>query len=405
MTEHIVFQVAWLLLGAALIGMLAYWLKIPYAIALVVSGLVIGQSQVLVFPQLQPQLVLFAFLPPLLFDAAYRFDAAELRATYRPILILAVPGVLATTVLVGLVVMLGLHLPLIGALLFGSIVAATDPVAVIAVFKQLKAPARLAAIAEGESLVNDGMAITLYAVLIEVAVTGHADLPGAVLLFGREVFGGVLIGAAAGLIFSRLTALVDDDLVEMTLSTALAYGSYLVAQTVEASGPLACVTAGLIHGTYGRRIGMSERTRHVLDELWEYLGFLANGLLFLLVGLTVNVGSLLEHAWPVAIAIVAVVATRPLVIGAAALLMPRNGMSTTHGERGVLAWGGLRGALTVALALALPSEVPARDLLVTMAVGVDLFTLVVQGLTLPLVLRWFGLVPTSSSGSTQERDA
>ena len=150
---------------------------------------------------------------------------------------------------------------------------------------------------------------------------------------------------------------------------------------------------------------MSERTRHVLDELWEYLGFLANGLLFLLVGLSVNVESLLGQAWPVAVAVLAVVISRPLVLGAATLLTPRNAMSTTHRERGVLAWGGLRGALTVALALALPADVPTRDLLVTMAVGVVLFTLVVQGLTLPLVIRRLGFVPTSTLGSIQERGA
>lgn len=390
-TQHVVVQVAWLLLGAASIGMLAYWLKIPCAIALVLGGLAIEESHVAAVPQLQPELVLFVFLPPLLFDAAYRFEFGELRATYRPILFLAVPGVLATAAIVGLVLMLAIQLPPGVALLFGSIVAATDPVAIIAVFKQLAVPSRLSAIAEGESLVNDGMAITLYTVLIGMAVTGRADLGSAALLFVREVLGGVLMGVGAGLLFSRLTAAIDDDLVEMMLSATLAYGSYLIAQTIEASGPLACVAAGLIHGTYGRETGMSEKTRHVLDELWEFLGFLANGLLFLLVGLSVSVARLLAHAWPVAVALVAVVVARILVVGLPALLLPRRALVTTRPERAVLAWGGLRGALTIALALALPADVLACDLLIAMAFGAVLFTLVGQGLTLPLVIRRLGL--------------
>jgi CPA1 family monovalent cation:H+ antiporter len=282
-------------------------------------------------------------------------------------------------------------MPITIALLFGSIVAATDPIAVVAVFRSLKAPVRLSVIAEGESLINDGIAITLYTAFIGLATAGGADVFGALLMFVREVVGGVTIGAVLGVAFSRVTGATDDHLIEMMLSTALAYGSYLVAQSVETSGALACVAAGLIHGSYGRDVGMSERTRRLLDDLWEYFGFLANALVFLLVGFSSNLSSVIGAAWPVFVSIVAVLGARALVVLAPPLAFSRRTLATTARERGVLVWGGLRGALTITLALALPAGLEYRELLIAMAFGVVLFSLVIQGITLPLVVRRAGL--------------
>jgi monovalent cation:H+ antiporter, CPA1 family len=157
--EQLARQLALLLLGAALVGMLARRIGVPYAVALVVGGLVIEESHVTIVPTLDPGLVLFGFLPPLLFDAAFRLDSREARLLLRPILLLALPGTLLTALVVGGLVAIVLNLPLVVGLLFGSLVAATDPVAVIGVFKGLRAPPRLAAIAESESLINDGVAI------------------------------------------------------------------------------------------------------------------------------------------------------------------------------------------------------------------------------------------------------
>jgi CPA1 family monovalent cation:H+ antiporter len=304
---------------------------------------------------------------------------------------LALPGTIATALFVGIVVALVLHLPLPVALLFGSIVAATDPVAVVSVFRALHAPARLSVIAEGESLIIDGVAITLFTVFSGLVTAGQADLLGGVALFARQVVGGIVIGAVLGAFFSRLTAGIDDHLVEMTLSTALAYGSYLVAQSADTSGALACVMAGLIHGSYGRQVGMSERTRRLLDDLWEYFGFIANALVFLLVGFSTSLRDLLSAAGPVSTGILAVLVSRILVVFGIPRLLPRRVIVTSPAERTVLVWGGLRGALTITLALALPPEVPERPLLIAMAFGVVLFTLLVQGMTLALVVRRAGL--------------
>jgi CPA1 family monovalent cation:H+ antiporter len=297
----------------------------------------------------------------------------------------------ATALIVGLVVSLVLHLPLGVGLLFGSIVAATDPVAVVAIFESLKTPGRLAVIADAESLINDGVAITLYTASLTLATSGTADVLGALGLFVRQVVGGVLIGAILGAVVSRATSTIDEHRLEMTLSTALAYGSYLIAQSVETSGALACVAAGLIHGSYGRQVGMSERTRHVLDDLWEYFGFLANALVFLLVGFTASLGNLVSLATPVLVGISGVIASRFVVVLGPPLLMPSRLLATSRAERLVLVWGGLRGALTITLALALPPDLAERQLLVAMAFGVVLFTLLVQGITLPIVVQRAGL--------------
>ena len=399
--EATVVELAWMLFGGAILAMLAWRLGVPYAAALVLGGLAVEESHLIALPQLDPRVLLLVFLPPLLFDAAFRLDERELRVVARQVLMLAVPGTVATAAIVGIVLVLVLHLPVAEALLFGSIVSATDPVAVVGVFRNVNAPSRLEVIVEGESLINDGVAITLYTVTIGLATAGTVDVSGALGLFARQVIGGVLVGAVLGVVFSRLTAIVDDHMIEMTLSSALAYGSYLAAQSLDMSGALACVAAGLIHGSYGREVGMAERTRRLLDDLWEYFGFVVNALVFLLVGFTADLASLVAAAGQVLVSIAVVFASRVIVVSGAPLLLivfrrrvrllRRLQPVTSRAERAVLIWGGLRGALTITLALALPPEFPERQLMIAMAFGVVLFSLLVQGVTLSLLVRRTGL--------------
>lgn len=389
-------ELSWLLLGAVVIGILARRMRVPYAVALVLGGLLIEESHVTNVPQVDPAVVLFAFLPPLLFDAAFRIDARELRQYLRPVLLLAVPGVVAMTLIVGGICAVALGLPLPVALLFGSLVATTDPVAVIAILKEMALPARLIIIPEAESLMNDGMAITLYTGIGDVIETGMASLASLSVLFLREVGGGLVVGVLLGFLVAHLSTTIEDHLIEMMLSVVLAYGSYLAADGLGASGALACVAAGIIQGTYGRSIGMSERTSQLLNNLWEFLGFFANAILFLLVGLSVDLQGLIDNAGAIAVAIASVLVARVIVVEGVSLLMGRGESATPFGERFLLIWAGLRGAVTVALALGLPDSTPERDLLIHMAFGVVLFTLIAQGLTMPLVVRRLGLVPASA---------
>jgi monovalent cation:H+ antiporter, CPA1 family len=357
---------------------------------LVVGGVVVANLHWVPVPQLNPDLLLFALLPPLLFEAAFRIDDRELRVLARPLLVLAVPGTFLTAILVGAALAVLLQIPLLAAFLFGSIVAATDPVAVVPVFRRLGAPRHLSVIAEGESLVNDGVAITLYTAFLGLALGGSTAPTAAVELFLRQAVGGVVLGCFLGFAALAVTSLIDDYLLEMTLSTALAYGSYLAAQNAGMSGALACVSAGVIHGSLGRGAGMTEANRRLIDDLWEYFGFLANALVFLLLGLTVDLLSLTQHAAAIGVAIAVVIVARAAVIDGLRLV-PGGAVAHSAAERALLTWGGLRGALTAALALALLPTTPARDLLVALAFGVVLFTLVVQGATLPLVVRRLGL--------------
>jgi monovalent cation:H+ antiporter, CPA1 family len=380
-------QWAWLLLGAAVLGMLARRARVPYAVAFAVSGLLIGQSRVAVAPRLEPELVLLAFLPPLLFHAAFRVDVRELRRVVRPVLWLAVPGTLITTLVVGAALSWGLGLPLGVGLLFGTLIAATDPVAAAGVFARLGAPRRLTVLAEGEGLVNAGMAISLYVVVLALVRTGGLDPLRALGELAWGVALGVAVGVGMGILVSRLTRLIEDQLVWMLLSTALAYGSYLAAGSLGASGALACAAAGLVYGSDRREVRVWPETWARLRGLWEFQSFLATGALFLLVGFSADVAALARQAGPLAVAVAAVLAARVLVIEIAARLVPARWRPLEERERAVLVWGGLRGALTIALALALPAATPERELLIVLAFGVVLFTLVLPGLTLGPLLR------------------
>src|SRR5579871_2954663 len=212
MVERLAQQLAWLLLGAALAGMLARRVNVPYEVALVLGGLLVEETHLVAAPNLDPSVLLFIFLPPLLFDAAFRQDMREVGRMATGILVLAVPGVLLTALAIGVALTMVLRLPMAVCLIFGSIVAATDPVAVVSLFKRMRLPGHLLALIEVESLVNDGTAITLYTALVGLALAGPPDPIAIIALFGRQVLGGVLIGALAGLVFSRLTAATDDHL-------------------------------------------------------------------------------------------------------------------------------------------------------------------------------------------------
>jgi CPA1 family monovalent cation:H+ antiporter len=380
-------QLAWLLLGAAVIGILAHILDLPYAVALVLGGLLIAQSQHIAVPTIAPDIVLFAFLPALLFEAAFRIDVRRMRRQASPVILFAVPGVAATAALVGGCLAFFVGLPLAVGLLFGCIVSATDPVAVVTIVKQLGLPKRVVIVPEAESLFNDAMAITLYTAVLGFTIMGQVDALDIARLFGREMVGGVLIGADLALAASLLTRLVEDPLIDMTLSAALAYGSYLIADAVQSSGALACVVAGLVYGTYGRRVGMSGETSKLLDDLWEFLGFVANAILFMLIGFTVDVAGLLAEPGAIAAAILAVLAARILVVDAVHLATSRAGHGSSRIEPALRMWAGIRGAVTIALALGLPPETPSRDLLIAMTFGVVLFTLIIQGLTLSPMIQ------------------
>ncbi len=376
-----------LLLVASLVAIAVRRLQIPYTVALVIAGLLLTlQSGFKI--ELTPELILVLFVPPLIFEAALYLNFNDLRRSLPAILVLAVPGVLLTTFIVAGTLVLGVHLSLPVALLFGALISATDPVAVVAVFRALGVPKRLAMLVEGESMFNDGTALVLFNLLLAVVVTGQFNFLQSLADFVRVSLGGIVVGLVLGWLVSRLIARIDDYLVETTLTTVLAYGAYLAADQLHFSGVLAVVAAGLVNGNLGTQ-GMSPTTRIVLFNFWEYLAFLANSLVFILIGLQVNIPSLLASWQPILWAIAGVIVARLLVIYPLSWILNRFYEPISLRWQHILAWGGLRGALGLALALSLPVTFgPERSLLLEMAFGVVLFTLSAQATTMrPLVRR------------------
>ncbi len=380
---------------AAVVGLFARRIAVPYTVALVVFGL----AAVLFAPELDfeitEELVLAVLLPGLIFEASYQLDFGELRRAFGGVAILAVPGVLIVALTVAAVLALTTGLPFELGFVVGAMVSATDPAAVVSTFRRLGSPRRLATLVEGESLFNDGTAVVVFAIAI-AAVGSTVNLADAVGTFVVTVVVSTLIGGVIGFVASRVVATVDDHLLELTVSLATAYGAYLIADTFHESGIIATVVAGVVLGNYGRRIGMSERTQEALDTVWEFLAFLLTALVFLLVGLAISLEQLVEAVIPIGWAILAILAGRALVVyllvgGTSRLISDRYHRSIPLEWLHVMFWSGLRGAVSVALALSLPGDFPQRALLQEITFGVVLFTLIIQGTTTELLIRRLGV--------------
>jgi monovalent cation:H+ antiporter, CPA1 family len=376
-----------LLVAAAVVAVSSKFVRVSYTLALLLFGLVVGLF--VPAPTLNSDIILLLFLPPLLFEAAFVLDLASLWSVRAGVLVFALPGVLLATAVAGFTVHQGLGLPWTIALTFGAIVAATDPVAVLATFRQLRVDHRLASVVEGESLLNDGIALVLIVTLIETVESGfHAD--DALLSFVLSVAGGTLIGVALGWTSHLLIAKIHDHLTEMSVSVAVAYGAFLAAEVLHLSGVLATIAAAMTLGQLGRSRGWiySDGSERMLTDLWEFLAFIANAGLFLLIGLTVSTAGLADHPGEVVWGVAAALVGRLVVAYGLGSLLDRLRFPLSRGERHLLFWGGLRGAVALAAALSLPVDFPHRDQVLAMTYGAVIFTLIVQGATIgPLVRR------------------
>lgn len=386
-----------ILLGvAALVALGARRVHLPYSVALVLVGLAVSVVAPRTGVEISPELVLAVLLPGLVFEAAYQMDIRELRRSFGWVVVLAAPGVLVSAAIVAVVLHLATGLRLEIAFVVGAIVSATDPVAVVATFRRLHSPARLTTLVEAESLFNDGTAIVVFLIALD-AVAGPITATDAVAGFVVTVLVSGLIGAAAGAAASQVIARVDDHLVELTISVVLAYGTYLVADELRVSGLIATVVAGAVLGSYGRRIGMRQRTQEALDLVWEFVAFILNALVFLLIGVATSISDLSAALPAIAWGVVAVLAGRAIVIYGL-VGIPARLAHTTAGTAAiprawlnVMFWGGLRGAVAMALALSLPAGFPQRALVQGIVFGIVLFTLLVQGSTAELVVRRSGV--------------
>ena len=382
----------WLMLLASIVAMLGRFIKIPYTVALVLTGLGVGFFGLLPGVRLEPHILFAIFLPPLLFEAGINIHFRPLQRQWKIISTLAVLGTFISTVLVGYGVHYYLGLPILVALLFGAMISPTDPISVLALFKRLGINERLSIIVEAESLFNDGIAVVLFGVIESVMMTKTFSLSQSMLAFIITVFGGAVIGVVIGAIASRITKEFNDHLLEITLTTIVAYGSYLTAESVHVSGVIAVVAASLVVGNYGLTQGMSSISRTAVLSFWEYAAFVVNSLVFLLVGVEISVIPLVASLNGVFFAIGIVLVGRGISVYSLSTLLSAFGHSVPTKWRHVLVWSGLRGALSMAMVLGISTSLPERDILITLIFGVVLFSLVGQGLTIePLILK-LGLI-------------
>ena len=412
-------DLVFLLLLALLVIFLTRRLAIPYTLGLVAVGVLLSLLGVLPEVQLTPPLVLLVFLPALLFEGAWALSLHHLRENWRPIVFLAGPGVLLSLAVIGGVVHLVTGIDWATALLLGAILSPTDPVAVLGLFRQLRVQPRLAMIIEGESLFNDGVAGSLYQTLLALVllaadgqrISGVGSWLQGTLSFVIEAGGGVLLGVVSGWLISHLVKRIDEPLIETTITIVAAYGVYLLADTLTLSALMAVIGVGLVLGNYGRYVGMAERTRLAVDTFWGTLAFVANALIFLLVGVQINPvaffsASSLEKGIPgiAALVVLVVLLARGVVVLLLAVLSRQRRMESPlpRSWQVVIFWSGLRGALSLALVLALPTSIPARDVLLASTAAVVLFTLLVQGLSLRWVLT---RLPTVMQSSNLEQQA
>jgi len=379
-----------LLLAAAILATLARGLPVPYLTQLAVLGAIASPLLAGRAPVLDHSLILFVVLPGLLFEAAFNLDWRHLRDNLLAVVLLATVGVAVTMVVVGSLGHVALGLPLGAAVLFGAAVAATDPVAVVATFRRLRVPSRLANLIEAESLLNDGTGVVAFSIALSGLGLGVDAVPsaGSVLLdFVRLAFGGVALGLALGFVLSRLIGYVDDPQVEITLTGALAYGGYLLGQALHVSGILCVVAAGIVVGNYGRPRAMSERTQQHVSVLWGYVAFLLNSAVFLLIGAQVPWSVLAANLGVVVAGTLLVLVARAATVYTLLALLHPLGRPISWRWQHLLVWGGLRGTVAVALLLSLPTGDGVLVQVRAMVYGVVLASILLQGGTIGIVTR------------------
>ncbi len=383
--------------------------RLPYTVALVLAGLALGALKLFPAPELTKNLLFSVFLPGLIFEAAFHIDYREFRDMKITITSLAVPGVIASTALVAFVLppvinALGLASGFrpTDALVFGALIAATDPIAVIGLFRNLGVPQRLATLLDGESLLNDGTAIVFFTLSLSLLAGTHVTAGGLVIQFLTTVGVGVGVGIAIGAAASLLIRQIDDPMIEITLTTIAAYGSFVSAEALHGSGVIATVAAGMLCGNFGARTGMAPSTRVAAETFWEYVAFALNSIVFLLIGFEVPLSTLLTYWLPIIVAYLIVTIGRGLVITGGRLALGFTRERFPWRWSIVLTWGGLRGALPMVLALSLPTTFAYRELIVSMTFGVVVLSILIHGLTMPALLARLGIVRESAERTAYE---
>lgn len=380
-----------LLLAAGIVAIVTRRLKVPYTIGLVLAG--IGLSLFPLFEDLplSKEMLFTVFLPPLVFEAALQIRWKELRSDLPVVVLLATIGVCLSSAVTSLGMKYVAGWEWAPALLFGSLIAATDPVSVVATFKEAGVHGRLRLLVEAESLLNDGTAAVVFAVLITaLSGVGAPGLAGTAWFLVKTIAGGILCGALVSGAMSYLMSRTRDNLVVFTLTTVSAYASFILAEHFHFSGILACVTAGLIAGNTGVLADNSSNAHQAVGAFWEYLGFLANSMVFMAIGVHQLRWDPVSVIAPAGIAVFFVLLGRGFAVYPCCAAFARSRLRVEGKYQSILFWGGLRGALALGLAVGLPDWVAQREIIISVTFAVVAFSIFVQGITMTPILRHFG---------------
>jgi CPA1 family monovalent cation:H+ antiporter len=377
-----------LLIVASSVGFVVRFIRLPYPIALVLAGLAISAFNLLPQIKMTPEIIMVIYLPALLFEASWNIDIKKLFASLKASIYLATVGVLFSIFFCGWVVGAFTTFNFAQALLFGAMISATDPITVMAMFRNSNVDLGLVTLLEAESLFNDGTAVVCYQMLLTV-IASHAvpSVWTALLTFTEDVIGGSAIGLLVGFLGSRAIKYFDDHLLETTLTVIVAYGSYLIASHLHVSAVLATICAGIVVGNYGSHTAMNEKTRIAVDAFWEYAAFIVNSIVFLLIGLQIHLQTLAHNAWLITIGLAAVFMARILIIYLPGAWLNCRNFKIPLNYRHILFAGGMRGSLSMALALSLPADLPGRETLVVLTFGVVLLSLLIPGVFFESIMK------------------
>ena len=386
-----------LLLVATIVALLSRRLRLPYVTGLVLAGLAIAEF----LPRkigLDSSLIINLFLPILLFEAAINTDIRRLRSTLKPILLLAGPGVVVACGVTAIGLKVGLALAWIPALLVGVILAITDTVSVIAVFKEVAVPSRLITIVEGESLFNDGIALVLFSLILKAQATGTLTAIDGIKELVTVIIGGVIVGTVLGYLGTGLYVRSEGDALSgILLTVAIALGTFQLGQFLQVSGVVAVVIAGLLVGNldFARRVSASSRI--TVLSFWEYAGFGVNTFIFLLIGLEINLATLGRTLPAVLLAVVVYQVGRMLAVYPLLAIASRYDRAIPLKWQHVVFLGNIKGSLSMALALSLPATLPGREGLIALVFGTVLLSLLGQGVALPWLVRRLQLLHVSEA--------
>ena len=394
-------QLGLILVVACIVAIISRRLQLPYSVGLVAAGVCLALFGGSIKVTLPPDLIYTVLLPPLIFEAALNLKWKPFRNNLPVTVALAFPGVLAT----GAIITIGMHGIIgwswLGSALFGALIAATDPVSVITAFKEMNVEKRLSLLVESESLLNDGTAAVAFAILVSIAQGTGIEIAGVAGSLAWMVIGGITVGTLVAGATLLVAGRTDDHLVEITLTTIAAYGSFLLAERFHMSGVLAALAAGLVIGNVGLagglRFSITESSRSHVISFWDYAAFLANSVVFILIG-GYEAGQAAQFFTPAAaIAIVLVLIGRVAAVYPLCAAFARSPLKVDMRHQHVLVWGGLRGALALALALAIPASVPEKSAIVVASFAVVAFSIFAQGLTMPWFIRRLGLIQKAES--------